>query len=221
MPEEPNTNSLEFSLMKARTTVLFAQDSNAIISDLQAQAKASPRFLEPVEYGLACAYLKANQLDKALDAINRLLKLRPDRITYLATKTEILNQKGDYDESIKLSEKALKYSPENLALSVNYASALTKDKRAEEAIQVLRDQLMLHDSWPMLWNMLAEAYGESHDRLGVYQAKAEYYYQSGRTMSALQQLQYAVPLAQNQFQVESRIKARMAEMRASTKDLKF
>ncbi len=221
LPAQPSSNSLEFSLTKIRMSVQFARDTNATINDLMIQRKASPEFLEITEYGLACAYLKANQLDEALKTIDRLLLQRPERISYLATKAEILNQSGRYRDTIALMEKSLKYSPDNYVLSVQYATALIKGKRPADAVKVLRDQLTRHESWPLLWSLLAEAYGKSNDRLGVYQARAEYYFLHGRTMTALEQLQYALPLAEHQFQVAARINTRMEEMRASEMDMKM
>ena len=221
LPARPNSDSLEFQLMKARTRVLFAQDTNAIILDLQTQRKNNTQMLESVEYGLACAYHKANQLDLALETIDKLVEYRPQRITYLATKAEILSQLGRYAEAVTVLEKALKFSPDNFVLSSLYGSALIKSGQPEQAIQVLRHQLTQRDSNPQLWNMLAEAYGKNNDRLGVYEAKAEYYFLHGHTMTAIEQLQYALPLADKQFQVASRINARIEEMRASMKDLEL
>ncbi len=221
LPAKPNTDSLEFTLMKVRTQVLFAQDTNATILDLKAQQKSSEKLLEAVEYGLACAYLKANQLDLALDSINRLNEYRPERITYIATKGEILNQMGQYQEAVATLSNGLKFNPENFVLSTLYASALIKNNQEDEAVRILRYQLTIRSTFPLLWNLLAEAYGKNNDRLGVYEAKAEYYFLYGRTMSAIEQLQYAMPLAEKQFQVASRISARMDEMRASMEDLNF
>lgn len=221
LPATPASNSLEFGLMKMRTSVMFARDTSATINDLLNQRKSGTEFLEVNEYGLACAYSKANQLDQALATINGLLLRRPDRITYIATKAEILNQSGRYKDAIQLLESALKYSPENYVLTIHYANALIKSNRAADAVDLLRYQLTQHDSWPLLWSMLAEAYGKSDDRLGVYQARAEYYYLHGRTMTALEQLQYALPLAEKQFQVAAKINARMEEMRASELDMRL
>lgn len=221
LPAMPASNSLEFGLMKMRTSVMFARDTSATINDLLNQRKSGTKFLEVNEYGLACAYSKANQLDQALTTINGLLLRRPDRITYIATKAEILNQSGRYKDSIQLLESALKYSPENYVLTIHYANALIKSNRAAAAVDLLRYQLTQHESWPLLWSMLAEAYGKSDDRLGVYQARAEYYYLHGRTMTALEQLQYALPLAEKQFQMAAKINARMEEMRASEFDMRL
>lgn len=221
LPAQPSASSLEFSLMKMRAQVQFARDTSATINDLLTQRTSSPTLVEPLEYGLACAYLKANRLDEAQVSIDRLLKSRPERISYLATKAEILNQKGEYGPARQLLQQALKYSPDNYVLTTLYASALIKDNQAAEAVQLLRGQLTQHEAWPLLWSLLAEAYGKVDDRVGVHEARAEFYFLHGNTPRALEQLQFALPLAEKQFQVAARISARMDEMRRSELDLQM
>lgn len=221
LPAKASSDSLEFHLMKMRIEVEFARDASAKINDLEKQIEDSKTILEINEYGLSCAYLKSNQLDKALDSINRLLEKRPDRITYLASKAEILNKAGRYDEAISLLEKGLAYSPGNYALSIHYADALTLKGQTEQAIAILREQLTGRETQPLLWFMLAEAHGKAGNRLGVYQAKGEYFYLYGHTERAIEQLEYALPLARNDFKTTARISNRIDELQRSMRDMEF
>lgn len=220
-PATPSSDSLEFHLMKMRLEVEFARDASAKINDLENQKRESSSFLEITEYGLSCAYLKTNQLDKALDSIELLLDKRPNRITYLASKAEILNKAGRYKEAITLLERGLAFSPGNYPLSVHYADALTLNKESEKAIAVLRDQLTGQENQPLLWFMMAEAYGKDGNRLGVYQSKAEYFFLYGHTQKAIEQLQFALPLARDDFHVTARISERISEMQHSMKDMEL
>ena len=220
-PDTASSDSLEFHLMKMRLEVEFARDASAKINDLERQRQDSSSFLEITEYGLSCAYLKTNQLDKALASIDRLLERRPNRISYLASKAEILNKAGRYKEAISLMEKGLAFSPGNYALSVHYADALTLNKEPERAINILRNQLTTQETRPLLWFLIAEAYGKAGNRLGVYQAKAEYFYLYGHTQKAIEQLQYALPLAREDFHVTARISERINEMQNSMRDMEF
>ncbi|MGB3623554.1 MAG: tetratricopeptide repeat protein, partial [Ketobacter sp.] len=199
----------------------FARDGNAMINDLEKQKADSKQFLEVNEYGLACAYMKTNQLDKALQNMAELLKRRPQRITYIATQAEILNKAGRYPEAIKVLEEGLGYSPQNYALSLHYADALTHRGQTDQSIKILREQITLHETWPILWFMLAEAQGKAKDRLGVYQSKAEYYFLYGHVQRAVEQLRYALPLARENFQMTARITERIAEMENSMRDMEF
>lgn len=218
-PAHNSANSLEFLLMKVRTDVEFTRDTSAKINDLEKQKKDSKSFSEITEYALACAYLKSNQLDKAMEQIDALLTRRPERITYIASKAEILNKAGRYKDAIRFLEQGLEYSPDNYVLSIFYADALTHDGQTDKSIKVLRHQITLHESWPILWFMLAEAQGKADNRLGVYQAKAEYFFLYGRTQRAIEQLSYALPLAKDNFQMTARISERMSEMQQSMRDL--
>ncbi|HBO91805.1 MAG TPA: peptidase M48, partial [Gammaproteobacteria bacterium] len=106
-------------------------------------------------------------------------------------------------------------------LSVLYADALTLDNQTDKAITVLREQLTQWEAQPLLWFMLAEAHGKAGNRLGVYQSKAEYFYLYGQTTKAIEQLQYALPLARDDFHVTARISDRIAEMQHSMRDLEI
>ena len=207
--------------MKVRVEVEFTRDASAKINDFEQQRKESNSFLEITEYGLSCAYLKTNQLDKALTSIDRLLAKRPNRITYIASKAEILNKAGKYQEAIHLLEKGLSFSPGNYALSVLYADALTLNKETDKAIAVLREQITQWETQPLLWFMLAEAHGKAGNRLGVYQAKAEYFFLYGQTQKAIEQLQYGLPLARDDFHITARMSARIDEMQYSMRDLEI
>lgn len=221
LPATPSSDSLEFHLMKMRVEVEFARDASAKINDLEKQRQDSSSFLEITEYGLSCAYLKTNQLDQALAAIDRLLARRPNRISYVASKAEILNKAGRYKEAIKLLEQGLAFSPGNYPLSVHYADALTLNKEPDKAINILREQLTTREAQPLLWFLMAEAHGKAGNRLGVYQAKAEYFYLYGHTQKAIEQLQYALPLARDDFHVTARISERISEMQQSMRDMEI
>ncbi|AUM14573.1 M48 family metalloprotease [Ketobacter alkanivorans] len=220
-PAKPSSDSLEFHLMKMRMDVEFARDASAKINDLEQQKQDASAFLEINEYGLSCAYLKTNQLDKALASIDQLLAKRPNRITYLASKAEILNKAGRYQEAISLMEKALDYSPGNYPLSVHYADALTLNGKTAKAITVLREQLTERETQPLLWFMMAEAHGKAGNRLGVYQAKGEYFFLYGHTQKAIEQLEYALPLARDDFKVTARISDRISDMQRSMRDMEL
>jgi predicted Zn-dependent protease len=69
--------------------------------------------------------------------------------------------------------------------------------------------------------MLAEAHGKAGNRLGVYQAKAEYFFQYGQTQRAIEQLQYGLPLARDDFHITARMSARISEMQRSMQDMEF
>ncbi len=220
-PRISNADSLEFQLIKSRAEVEFSRDNVAKIQDLNAQRDANEATLEVIEYGLACAYNKTNQFKQALEHIDALLKKRPNRITYLATKADILTQSGKYSEAIKTLETGLQYNPKNYVLSVHYADALILEKQYEKAITILREQVTVHPNWPILWSLLAEAYAKNDQRLNGFQAKAEYYFLYGRSQKAIEQLNFALPLAKEDFNKTAAITTRIEEIQRSMKDLEF
>ena len=72
---------------------------------------------------------------------------------------------------------------------------------------------------PELYNLLARAEGESGDTVDAHQSLAEYYYLSGQTRTAIEQLNIALSLSKEQddpFQTP-RIKARLKQMKTEAK----
>ncbi len=222
LPAHSISTNLEFLLMKARTTVEYSKDRNSIIKLFKdnIQQKTSQN-IEDTRYGLACAYQEVNRFDDALEVINDLLQKRPEYITYLVTKLEILNSAGQSAPAATLGRQAIKINPGNFPLSIAYAEALTRTKQPSKAINILKMQLEHHSSTPYLWFMLSEAYGKNGDIISVHESRAEYYFLNGRLDRALEQLRFGLASPHKNFAANARLLNRMKSMQDSRSDLKL
>ena len=221
-PSRPPQASLEFDLMKIRTIVWFTTSKGAIIKELEANLKEARSSNQSViRYGLALAYLKSNRFKDALAQIDQVIEDNPYRITYQATKAEILIAAAEYEQATVMLEKALDITPLNFPLSIYYAEALLRLNHPAKAKKVLEEQLTLNRDKPYIWYLLSETSGRAGDILNVHRARAEYLYLNGRVDQATQQLEYALPLAKDQFQINAKITARIKEMQQSQNDLKL
>ena len=63
-----------------------------------------------------------------------------------------------------------------------------------------------------VWYLLAETYGLLDDIPGVHQARAEYFVRTGDLDQAVKQLQFAVPLIRDDFQLNAKITQRIREI---------
>jgi len=222
LPMQNTSNNLAFFLMKMRTSVEYARDKSLLTKELKANLQhQSTANAQVTRYGLANAYQESNQFDKALKEIDLLLKKHPENLVYQTTKAEILNDAGRYDEAQAFSKSALSITPGNFPLSIAYAESLTRNNQAAKAIQVLKHQIDNYPSLPFLWYRLSEAYGKQGDIPGVHEARAEYLFLSGRTNKSLEQLRYAIAASKNNFVLQSRLKKRIEQIKASRKDLEL
>lgn len=221
-PSRAPSNNLEFYLMKVRTVVEFSRDLSGTIKDLETKLQEQKtQNAEVTRFGLAHAYLKANQLDKALEQINLLLTNRTNRITYAATKAEILKTQGNYDEAEKLLRQELEFSPKNYPLSVALAETLLRNNKAQKANAALKELLERYSGRPYLWYLLSESYGKQKAAIGAHESRAEYFFLNGQTARALEQLKFGLAEAKSDYNAEARIKRRIDQIQASKEDLKL
>lgn len=218
-PAKRDLDSLEFQLMKARIMTRFAKDPAVMLKQLEAQRAESNAANETLDYGLALTYLRQYQFDKAHKLTASLIALRPERITYRLAEAEVFLAERHFKECINTLNAAKALSPDNFAINAMLAESNLRAGNTDEAILVLRQLLANYHSAPSLWNMLAESYGKKGDMLGVYQSQAEYYFEHGLTDRAIEQLRFAIPLAEKNFETSARLQNRIKEMEFSRHDI--
>lgn len=221
-PLKNNQDSLEFELMRIRTSVAYTREDTSAITELETNlSQKKTANAEVTQYGLAYAYYKANRFDDALKTLEPLLKKRPNRITYRFTEANIYMAKGDHDIAIDILKKALDFTPDNYPLSMAYAEALLRDKQPQKALKVAKQQQRNKPLLPTPWYIISECYGNLGNNIGVHESRAEYYFLTGRLEKALEQLNFALALTQDDFPAHARIKNRLAIMKASKNDLRL
>ena len=74
-----------------------------------------------------------------------------------------------------------------------------------ESEEMIRDQLIRRNEDPQLWLLLSEIQRNSKNIVGYHQSRAEYFLLLGQNEQALGQLEFALNLTKNNFQVSERI----------------
>ncbi len=214
-PRRRDMDSLEFQLMKARIMARYTKDPASMLKQLEAQRTEAAGSNEALDYGLAMTYVRQYQFDKARTIIKKLVALRPERLSYRLADAEVLMAERKFTECIQSLQQTRSLTPENFPVTAMLAEASLRGGAPDDAILQLRQLLKSNSSAPSLWNMLAESYGKKGDRLGVYQAQAEYYFEHGLVDRAIEQLRFAVPLAEKNFETSARLQNRIREMEYS------
>ena len=78
-------------------------------------------------------------------------------------------------------------------------------KKYFDSEELIRDQLIRRNEDPALWLLLSEIQRNSKNIVGYHQSRAEYYLLLGQNEEALGQLEFALNLTKNNFQVSERI----------------
>lgn len=170
-------------------------------------------------YGLVRSYLKANKYDEAHRALKPLREDDPTRITFVIAEAEIYLAEDEFEKAIRLLKYNLSISPENYPLTIYYARALIKNGQSRLAIPALEMQAMKFPENPFIWQLLVEAYGDTRNIVNVHRARAEVQYLHNHNKRAIEQLNYALALTKDNFQLSEKIQSRVDFISAHGKDL--
>ena len=201
--------------MKSRLEVYYQKiPSNAErIFKSKVELNASPSNI----YGLSLALKNNNNYKESLKYINYLVELFPKNLVINNTKIDILLESGELEEALLLVNKFLEISPRNYPLSISKSKILLSMEEYFKSEEIIRDQLLRKNSDPELWLLLSEIQRNSKNIIGYHQSRAEYFLILGQDEKALNQLEFALKLAQNNFQTSERIMTKIISIKDNLK----
>ena len=212
LPKEgTKINSLEFSLIKARLEIYYENISQNSLRKFRERVNQEP--IDSNLYGLALAHQKNNNYKESLELINKLITIYPKNLILNNTKVDFLFESGKYEDALVHVNKFLEISPRNYPLSISKSKILLSMERYFESEEIIRDQLLRKNNNPDLWLLLSEIQRSSKNIIGYHQSRAEYFLLLGQNERALNQLEFALKLTQNNFQVSERIMTKIIEIK--------
>lgn len=219
-PNHIRTDSLEFQLMKQRLVARYAKEPALLREQLEQQrSKADDN--EAILYGIGVTALRQYKHADARREFTTLLARKPDRLTYRLAMAEVAMAEQQFGEAVTLLENIHTGAPGYMPASALLAEAYLRSGKPEQAVKLLRKLLQTEKNAPHLWARLAEANGKKGDRLGVYMAQAEYFYEHGLLDKAEEQLRFAIPLAERQFETTARLHARLKDIQQERINRRF
>ena len=209
--EGKKSDSLEFGLMKARLEVYYEKIPANALRSFQAKVNDNPS--DANIYGLALAHEKNNNFDESLSLLNNLIQKYPKNLVINTTKVDVLLSNDEFSRALVLVDRFLEISPKNYPLSISKSKVLLAMERYFESEEIIRDQLLRRNDDPELWLLLSEIQRTSQNIIGYHQSRAEYFLLLGQDEQALNQLEFALQLTQNNFQVSESIMNKMVEIK--------
>ena len=116
------------------------------------------------------------------------------------SKIEILRESKEYDQALLQVTKQLEVSPKNFPLTIEKTKILRGLRKTIAAEEILRDTLLRRNSDPSLWFLLSEIQKDNLNVAGYHQSRAEYFILLGQNERALNELQFALKLSEDNFQ---------------------
>ena len=164
-------------------------------------------------YGFSRALSLNGRFEESLIQINELLDMYPKNLILNTTKIEILRESKKYEEALILVNEQLEISPKNYPLTIEKARVLRGLEKTIAAEEILRDTLLRRNSDPSLWFLLSEIQKDNLNVAGYHQSRAEYFILLGQNERALNELQFALKLSQDNFQTFEIIMTKINNLR--------
>ncbi len=213
LPSPPMSVSAHYLLVQARLRASFIQgDDQAIAYFERYSNERSALALQAARYGLALSHLRANHYDQARTLMEQLASLYPDELWFRLGLAEIAVDAAQYETAIKEAQRVLRVSPDDYAASILLSKAYLRSKQPGQALPVLKPLLNKRPTDPYIWDLAADAYGNGGDRVRALHARAESHFLRGNPGKALQQMEYALQDAEDDFALYSKLSGRMKEM---------
>ena len=193
-----NRNSIDYSLIKARLEADYEEPSINAIRIFENKLSKNEN-IENI-FGYSRALSLNGRFDESLLQIDKLLELYPKNLILNTSKIEILRESKEYDQALLLVNKQLEVSPKNFPLTIEKTKILRGLRKTIAAEEILRDTLLRRNSDPSLWFLLSEIQKDNLNVAGYHQSRAEYFILLGQNERALNELQFALKLSEDNFQ---------------------
>lgn len=213
--------NLNFHLVKSRIQARYYSNPKSNIVYYRDQLdKQNYVFKQAALYGLALSFFENEQYSGAEEVIDLLLKSDSENLFYIDTATDIAIAKKEFKKAIDMLQSHSQHTPHNRVLSLNLANVLIKSGEYEQAIQILKDYLLLNPDHFLTRQLLSEAFGESGNMLELHQNKAEIFVSLAAYDRAIDELHNAYNFASDSKLEKQRIRARIDQLREAINRMK-
>jgi predicted Zn-dependent protease len=193
---------------------------HAFLDDPAATLRAHPESDQSPDarYARAIAYYRMPRLDKALPAVDGLIRDFPTNPYYRELKGQMLFENGRVRDAIAPYEEAVKLAPQAALLRISLAQVYIESGDPmlnKRAIAYLNDAAQVEGREGTLWRFLATAYGRDNQLPLAALSLAEEALADGKKKDAQQQAQRAKQLLPH----NTSSYARAEEIQREAKDL--
>ncbi|UTA46814.1 M48 family metalloprotease [Simiduia sp. 21SJ11W-1] len=212
-PRKDYADNLRFHLMRTRVLLMQEDSPQSAIKRFTSEIEGDSLHKDASRYGLALAYLKTGQADRAQQALQPLLEKSPKQLEYQLAQAEIYSSLRTYEPAVALLQRLLKEHPASHPVNMAYADTLMKAGFYVQSEQVLERHSRRRKEDPYVWYQLAEVYGLAGNILGVHEARAEYFILNGIYDAAMVQLRNALKLAESNYHLTAILQERVRDVR--------
>ncbi len=211
-------DDLNFYLVRARLLAgnsKLPEQNIRHLKSILARTDLTKNQKSAAEYGLVISLKQQGNTKQARKLLKKLLDQDPDRVAYVLEATQLDIEDGNYKKAQAKLHTLYSRFPGNIVFSTYLIRSLLADgtrESAEKAIPIIREQLLVRENDPVIYDLYAQASSRADNPIKTTEAVAESNYLRGHLHQAVLKLR---ELSRNQnldYYQHSRISARLAEL---------
>jgi predicted Zn-dependent protease len=207
----PVKDSIEFSLMRARTRVLETDSPNEAQGYFAGELNAGKDTAEN-HYGYAMALANLAQGEEALAALKPLIEQYPRQPNIALLQAQILMQAGKTEDALAVYARNLAAYPHYMPGVLKYGEALINAGKPDQARQVLLAAGQTAAGRADSYRLLAEAARASGNTAEAQYQTANYLFERGDLRGAVEQLNAGLRIARISEDDRARLLARRKQL---------
>lgn len=213
LPYKQVTENLAFSLMRAKIRAFQGAPSQMVeeFKNNIAEGRFQNELAE--HYGLAYAWLRANQPNNAQQEVQWLEQHGMVNPYLVTLKAVTLAKLGQVAEAQAQFLQGLQKYPQHRILAQGQAEALIRGNQWNQAVTFIQKQLSMFPDDPKLYDWLAAAYQGQGKQMLRHQALGEAYVRKYDLSRAVEQFEIASKAKDGDFYLQSRVEARLKALR--------
>lgn len=208
-------DQLLFSLMRERIRVQQSDNLTDLLQHYVEAVKLEVDLATPkaaaMRYGQSYTLLKLAQYGAAREALTGLLAQDDAQLNYQLLQAEIESTAGNNVKALEMYAAMLALFGEEYSLVLPYAKILMRTLQPQQAIDLLKRQLSPSTA-RLVYQLLAQAAGDSGDIAAAHRWLAEHYYSLGRLAQTSEQLHMAAAAAKGDEFMRAKISARLRQV---------
>jgi predicted Zn-dependent protease len=204
-------DSIEFSLMRARTRVLETDSPNEAQGFFAGELNAGKDTPEN-HYGYAYALANLDQNEQALAALQPLIDAYPKQPNIALLQAQILAQMGKTQEAMAVYARNLAAYPHYTPGVIKYSEALIVAGKPDQARQVLLGYNQTLGSHLDTYRLLASAARATGNTAEAQYQTANYLFERGDLRGAVEQLNVGLRVASISSDDRARLLARRKQL---------
>lgn len=213
-PYRQVVDSQDYLLVRAKLRSQLGVPEEAVMDFSTLLTEGKYRSETAVRYGLARAYLRANNGAAAEKQVQALRKLKTGNMMIETLAAEVAQKQGDVPAAQRILRAARTRSPGERAISYALVELLLDTRQYDEALRVVREELQSYTTDDKYFLMLARAHEALGHNFQQHRSIAQAYLLRGQITAAVEQLELAQKATDGDFYEHSQADAKMRELKA-------